>query len=138
MTGMRAIGIVFTLVAVALVSMFAGAGQANEAPDSSGSRFQMLKDPEDGKFDMSVWLGTATGFLPSPIIITEPAVGYGGGLYHLGIWSKDRIRYLGLAAYASVNYDFYPPSGSPLPVNSVPVNIEGSFIRQQLTLGSGT
>ena len=36
-------------------------------------------DPQDGRFDMSEWLATRTGFLPVPIVITEPAVGYGGG-----------------------------------------------------------
>jgi hypothetical protein len=37
-------------------------------------------DPGDDYFDMSSWLGQKTGFLPVPIIVTEPAVGYGGGL----------------------------------------------------------
>lgn len=39
-----------------------------------------LIDPEDGKFDASDYLASAKGFLPVPIIITEPAVGYGLGL----------------------------------------------------------
>src|SRR5688572_16487273 len=37
-------------------------------------------DPEDGAVDLSSWLLDRKGFLPVPIIITEPAVGYGGGL----------------------------------------------------------
>ena len=37
-------------------------------------------DPQDGQFDASEWLLDRKGFLPVPIIITEPAVGYGGGL----------------------------------------------------------
>lgn len=37
-------------------------------------------DPDDGYVDTSRWLGQKTGFLPVPILITEPAVGYGGGL----------------------------------------------------------
>ncbi len=37
-------------------------------------------DEEDGALDMSKWLLKKKGFLPVPIIITEPAVGYGGGL----------------------------------------------------------
>jgi len=37
-------------------------------------------DPVDGSFDMSDWLLRKKGFLPVPIIITEPALGYGGGL----------------------------------------------------------
>jgi outer membrane protein assembly factor BamA len=37
-------------------------------------------DPSDGQFDASEWLLDRRGFLPVPIVITEPAVGYGGGL----------------------------------------------------------
>ena len=37
-------------------------------------------DPEDGKLDLSEWLLDHKGALPVPIIVTEPAVGYGGGL----------------------------------------------------------
>lgn len=37
-------------------------------------------DPNDGMMDMSKWLKTDHGFLPVPMVITEPAVGYGGGL----------------------------------------------------------
>ena len=37
-------------------------------------------DPEDGMFDTSEWLLTHSGFLPVPIIITEPAVENGLGL----------------------------------------------------------
>jgi hypothetical protein len=34
---------------------------------------------EDGRFDMSRYLLEHEGFLPVPIVITEPAIGYGGG-----------------------------------------------------------
>ena len=34
----------------------------------------------DGQFDTSAFLATRGGFLPVPLLITEPAVGYGGGL----------------------------------------------------------
>jgi hypothetical protein len=37
-------------------------------------------DPEDGALDASEWLLDRKGFLPVPIIITEPAIGYGGGV----------------------------------------------------------
>src|SRR4249919_3137665 len=40
-------------------------------------------DPEDGYVDASEWLLDKQGFLPVPIIITEPAVGYGGGFAFL-------------------------------------------------------
>ena len=36
-------------------------------------------DPEDGMFDVSSFLEDPRGFLPVPIVVTEPAVGYGGG-----------------------------------------------------------
>jgi hypothetical protein len=39
-----------------------------------------LIDPQDGKLDASDYLASAKGFLPVPIIITEPAVGFGLGL----------------------------------------------------------
>ena len=39
-----------------------------------------FRDPEDGRMDVSEWLLTKKGLLPIPILVTEPAVGYGGGL----------------------------------------------------------
>jgi hypothetical protein len=39
-----------------------------------------LIDPQDGMLDASDYLASAKGFLPIPIIITEPAVGYGLGI----------------------------------------------------------
>ncbi len=40
-----------------------------------------FKDPEDGKFDLSGWLlGSGSGFLPLPILITEPALSGGLGV----------------------------------------------------------
>lgn len=36
-------------------------------------------DPDDGAFDVSDYLLNRKGVFPVPIIITEPAVGYGGG-----------------------------------------------------------
>lgn len=36
-------------------------------------------DPEDGMFDVSHWLAEKKGFFPVPIIITEPAIGFGLG-----------------------------------------------------------
>ncbi len=37
-------------------------------------------DPEDGQLDMSYFLENPRGFLPIPLVVTEPAVGYGGGM----------------------------------------------------------
>ncbi len=37
-------------------------------------------DPEDGQLDMSDFLLKHKGALPVPVVITEPAIGYGLGL----------------------------------------------------------
>ena len=51
--------------------------QADAAPAPTGlARF---RDPEDGQLDVSNFLAQPRGFLPVPIVVTEPAVGYGGG-----------------------------------------------------------
>ena len=47
---------------------------------SGNSFFSQFVDPKDGNLDMSQWLSKKTGFLPIPILISDPAVGYGGGL----------------------------------------------------------
>ncbi|USD39046.1 glyceraldehyde-3-phosphate dehydrogenase [Ferrimonas sp. SCSIO 43195] len=48
---------------------------------SPGSQAISFFDPMDGQFDMGEYLANnAYGFLPVPILVTEPAVGYGGGL----------------------------------------------------------
>lgn len=40
---------------------------------------ETITDPTDGGLDLSVWLATKRGFMPVPILITEPALGYGLG-----------------------------------------------------------
>ncbi len=51
-------------------------------------------DPSDGNFDVSNWLLERRGFLPVPIIVTEPAVGFGAGVgllfFHESV--GDRIK----------------------------------------------
>jgi len=44
-----------------------------------GALPERLVDPEDGAFDASQHLLEHSGFLPVPIIVTEPALGYGLG-----------------------------------------------------------
>jgi hypothetical protein len=58
-------------------ALSAGALAATAAAQERGSRFI---DPEDGQFDLSYFLENPRGFLPIPIVVTEPAVGYGGGI----------------------------------------------------------
>jgi len=66
------------LVSVAAAEEPSSSGEAPaKAPAERASRFI---DPEDGQFDLSYFLENPRGFLPIPIIITEPAVGYGGGV----------------------------------------------------------
>jgi hypothetical protein len=57
-------------------------GQANgEIELDSAARADSLRTTG---FDMSHYLLKQKGFLPIPIVVTEPAIGYGGGL--AGIW----------------------------------------------------
>jgi len=46
-------------------------------PALAQERDGLLRDPDDGAFDVSGFLSTAGGFLPLVMPITEPAVGYG-------------------------------------------------------------
>ena len=49
-------------------------------PDAKREGSARFFDPEDGQFDLSYFLEDPRGFLPIPIVVTEPAVGYGGGV----------------------------------------------------------
>jgi hypothetical protein len=47
---------------------------------ASASFMDAFTDPKDGRIDASQWiLDNSAGFMPIPLIITEPAVGTGGG-----------------------------------------------------------
>jgi hypothetical protein len=48
-------------------------------PAAAQSWTDRFVDPSDGKFDLSEHLLQYRGALPVPIIVTEPALGYGGG-----------------------------------------------------------
>jgi len=61
------------------------------------SRF---RDPEDGQFDLSTFLAHPRAFLPIPLVVTEPAVGYGGGL--AGMFVRPR-KQAGSEGYARPN-----------------------------------
>lgn len=50
------------------------------APSASPASASLFRDADDGRFDMSRWLLDRRGFLPVPIVVTDPAVGTGGGL----------------------------------------------------------
>lgn len=60
---------------------------------SSFPSFASFEDPVDGRFDIGEHLAeNAYGFLPIPIIITEPAVGYGGGVAGLFMHESEQER----------------------------------------------
>lgn len=54
--------------------------------------FAQFTDPQDGALDASEWLIDRKGFLPVPILITEPAIGYGGGLALMFVRNSLRER----------------------------------------------
>jgi hypothetical protein len=74
------------LTAPAEESAATSATTATTAPPPA-SRF---RDPDDGQFDVSTFLATPRAFLPVPVIITEPAIGYGGGL--VGMFIRPRQK----------------------------------------------
>jgi hypothetical protein len=65
--------------AVFLVAALASA-QTTASAGAAAPSHKVFADPEDQKLDASEWLLDRKGFLPVPIVITEPAVGYGGGI----------------------------------------------------------
>ena len=80
-----------------------------------------LFDPLDGQLDMSQYLSeNAYGFLPVPIIITDPAVGGGLGAVGLFFHEKDDSREQRLKAMRSAEQNasryLLPPSVSALAV----------------------
>jgi hypothetical protein len=81
----------------------AGVGAAQPASPTSLSeawreRFADAFDPVDGPLDLSAFLERAAGFLPVPLIVTDPAVGYGGGLLAMFIRPATRSGERGLRA----------------------------------------
>lgn len=72
-----------TAAVVALAFTANVGAQQQEGPrlgEAWRERFAEVFDPLDGQLDLSPVLERAHGFLPIPIVVTEPAIGYGGGL----------------------------------------------------------
>ena len=67
----------------------ANASNASQPPAQRTGRSRFI-DPEDGQLDVGDFLAQPRAFLPIPIIVTEPAVGYGGGA--LGIFLRPRTQ----------------------------------------------
>jgi Omp85 superfamily domain len=73
-----------------LAAGFLVCGATLATPAYSADWLEGFRDPEDGQFDLGDWLLDRRGFLPVPIIITEPAVGYGGGV--VATFFRESIR----------------------------------------------
>ena len=54
-------------------------GQQQAAPEEKREGSKRFFDPSDQQLDLSYFLENPRGFLPVPILITEPAVGNGVG-----------------------------------------------------------
>ena len=50
------------------------------ADELTAEKNDLFTSDEDGAFDVSKYLASRYGFLPVPMLITEPAIGYGAGL----------------------------------------------------------
>lgn len=73
----------FVLLLLPSVSIYGDAASATnnaELATSGASISSLFFDAEDGMLDLSGYLATAKGFLPTGSLITEPAIGYGGAL----------------------------------------------------------
>jgi hypothetical protein len=88
-----------------------GAASQETLPDSPPKGRARFFDPEDGQLDLSRLLENPRGFLPIPIVITEPAIGYGGGAAGMFLrprkeageegWARPDIS--GVGAFATEN-----------------------------------
>jgi len=80
--------LLLSLVVVASGAIAQTSSEALRSADSVAEATAVAKrtgrarffDPQDGNVDLSYFLEDARGFLPIPIVVTEPAIGYGGGL----------------------------------------------------------
>jgi len=70
--------LLFIIVTASLSPAYSRAETLSEQPDKNDEL--SFIDVKDGMLDVGDYLSKVYGFLPVPIIITEPAIGYGGGL----------------------------------------------------------
>jgi len=63
-----------------LLSMFVGTSLYCSENINTSTEPDLFTSEEDGMLDVSDYLATRYGFMPIPILITEPAIGYGAGL----------------------------------------------------------
>lgn len=63
--------------------------------DAQANGCSRFFDPDDGQFDLSHFLEHPYAFLPIPIIVTEPAVGYGVGAVGMFIRPREQAGHEG-------------------------------------------
>lgn len=95
-------------LAAPLTAQQTGLAPEPSPPEKKSLRDASFRDPEDGYFDATDFILAKHGFLAVPVIITEPAIGYGGG-----------------AALLFLKYAPEPPPGAPPPKRFVPPSITG-------------
>ena len=96
-------GVPLRRAARACVALLLSLATLLAAPAHGQGTPERFRDPEDGRLDLSDYLLNQKGLLPIPIIITEPAVGYGGGLM-LAYFSQS------IAERAQQGGKFIPPT----------------------------
>jgi hypothetical protein len=120
------------------LTWIAALGLGCQASAQEQDKRSLFKDPEDGKLDASEWLLERKGFLPVPILITEPAVGYGAGAALLFFRESigdavTKAKESGGIARPDVNLDFYGTNGTDSTRDlKLGYNVEGWISTQQL------
>lgn len=85
----RRIAVSDILLPFALALLVAGGASAQDTPPAADKQKPSLRDPLDGKLDLSDLIINAGVFVPVPIIVTEPALGgFGAGLAPVFIHKK--------------------------------------------------
>jgi hypothetical protein len=67
---------------------------ASADPAKPPSKF---RDPKDGQIDLSAFLAQPRAFMPIPLVVTEPAVGYGGGAAGMFVRPREQAGSEGFA-----------------------------------------
>ena len=70
------------ILTLSLLTLLHSTDESNNTKSTGFFNFdkRLFVSEEDGKFDLSAFLLTKYGYLPIPVVVTEPAIGYGGGL----------------------------------------------------------
>jgi outer membrane protein assembly factor BamA len=77
--GLAGTQLVFSMLLLLCGPAVVAQTNVTSAPDETNA-VSKFRSPDDGWLDVSGFIEDKYGFLPVPLIITEPAVGYGGGL----------------------------------------------------------